>query len=158
MSKNIVKKPIEEKGKGPKLASVEILKFSDPDVIENMENMSEENFEIIYNSNLMTRYIPVTDLKDKYVIKVSTLKENSTFDVIDPNEVNPLDQFELTESITQILQKMGIDAEPLKSDEEIQREAFEAGKKKLKEIQQLIKEKLKKIKGKEDEPNARESE
>lgn len=122
-----------------KLAAVEILKFKDEEVNEKLEEMSEENFEILYNSNLITRYIPVTDLKDKYVIKVNMLKDNSTFDVLDPNEINPLDQFELTESITQILQKLGVKAAPLKDDAELQKETFEAGKEKLKEIQKKFK-------------------
>jgi len=128
----------------PKLASIEILKFKDKEILDNLESMSEENFEVIYNSNLITRYAPITDLQDKYVIKVNILKDNSPFDVVDPNEVNPLDQFELTESITRVLQKFGLKVEPLKSDEELQREAFEEGKKRLKEIQQKIKEKLEK--------------
>ena len=132
----------ETKNKQPKLASIEILKFNDPEVNEKLEEMSEENFEILYNSNLITRYIPIADLQDKYVIRVAMLKENSTFEVIDPNEINPLDQFELTESITQILQKLGVKAAPMKTEEELQREAFEAGKQKLKEIQQKLKEKL----------------
>ena len=125
-----------------KLASIEILKFNDKEINEKLENITEENFEVIYTSNLITRYVPVTDLQEKYVIRVSMLKENSSFEVIDPNEVNPLDQFELTESITQILQKFGVKAEPLKSEDELQKEAFEAGKEKLKEIQKKLKEKL----------------
>jgi len=125
-----------------KLASIEILKFNDKEINEKLENMSEENFEIIYTGNLITRYVPVTDLQEKYVIRVSMLKEDSPFEVVEPNEINPLDQFELAESITQILQKLGVKAEPLKSDEEIQKEAFEAGKEKLKEIQKKLKEKL----------------
>jgi hypothetical protein len=150
MAKHVLKK--EEKQ--PKLASIEILKFHDKEIIDNLENMSEENFEIIYNANLITRYFPVTDLKDKYVIRVAMLKENSPYEVIDPNEVNPLDQFELTESITQMLQKLGLKAVPLKSEEELQKEAFEAGKEKLKEIQKKLKEKIdKKLKGVSDETN-----
>jgi len=132
----------ETENKQPKLASIEILKFNDPEVNEKLEEMSEENFEILYNSNLITRYVPITDLQDKYVIRVTMLKENSTFEVIDPNEINPLDQFELTESITQILQKLGVKAAPMKTEEELQREAFEAGKQKLKKIQQELKKKL----------------
>jgi len=128
--------------KSATLASIEILKFDDKEVLENMENMSEENFEIIYNTNLITRYIPVTDLHDKYVLRISTLKENSNFKVLDPNEVNPMDQFELSESTAAILTKLGIKAAPLKSEEDMQIDAFEAGKEKLKEIQRKMKEKI----------------
>jgi len=131
-----------------KLGSIEILKFNDEEVNKNIENMSEENFEILYNSNLITRYIPITDLKNKYVIRVVGLKDNATFDIVEPNEIDPMEQFELSESIAQILNKLGIKAAPLKSEEDIQREAFEAGKEKLKEFAKKFKEKLKK--GKED--------
>jgi len=134
-----------------KLGAVEILKFNDEEVNKNMENMSEENFEVIYNANLITRYIPVIDLKEKYVIRVVGLVDDSSFDILDPNEVNPVDQFELSESVTRILKKMDIKALPMKSDEDLQLEAFEAGKKKLKEFAKKFKEKKAKLnKGTED--------
>jgi len=127
-----------------KLSSIEILKFKDKEVLDNLENMSEENFDIIYNSNLLARYFPITDLNEKYVVKINiaTNPENNPYEVLDPNEINPLDQFELSESVAQILRKLNIKAAPLKDDAEIQRDAFEAGKAKLKEIQKKIKEKI----------------
>jgi len=144
MSKEInkkVKEPFKE------LVSVEIYKTDDSiEDFREKEKLIQSHYEII------------EDLQNRYLVKIRYIKNEEKIDlgVINPDEVHPLDQFELNESISFILSTLGFKGSPARSEDDLLDEFNEKLMEKHAEVvkEKIVKPNLSKNKNKKGDNNA----
>jgi len=59
-------------------------------------------------SEVKTKYVKVDDLNDPYVVKIEYTETDDSIETLSPEEIHPLDQFELTETINESIRELGI--------------------------------------------------
>jgi len=119
-----VKEPFKE------LISVEIFRTNDTiEEFQEKEKLIRDHYEII------------EDLQDRYLVKIRYIKDEEKIDlgVINPDEVHPLDQFELNESISFILSTLGFKGSPARSEDDL---LDEFNEKLMKKHAEVVKEKV----------------
>jgi len=120
------------------------------EIFQNNKDLSKEEFEKYLQEKIQTHIVEINDLKNKYFVKISFIENEDDPDfqvtAINPDEVHPLDQYELTESITFELNMMGFKANPAKSEAELIEEVNHSLKEKFVEIKKKMKEKIEEVK------------
>jgi len=77
----------------------------------------------ITEKEIKSKVVPITDLKEKYIVRINYIEsEDGIIESITPEKVHPVDQFELNESIVEILNDLGFAAKPMISDEDMDKE------------------------------------
>ena len=147
--KEIEKVEKSEKIKEPfrELVSVEIYKTDD-----SIEEFQEKE------KSIQSHYEIIEDLQNRYLVKIRYIKNEEKIDlgVINPDEVHPLDQFELNESISFILSTLGFKGTPARSEDDLLDEFNEKLMKKHAEVvkEKVVKPNLSKEKDKKGDSNA----
>ena len=116
-----------------KLLNVTIYKINESDL---------EKAKKKYQENIKTEWVHINDLNEEYFVKID-YTQSDEIKSIEPDEVHPLDQFELTESIIQKGNELGIKIGIHQPDATIDPEA-------VKQFKKLALEKIRK--NKKDSP------
>ena len=95
-------------------------------------------------SSIKTEYKIIDDLNDKYLVEVKYTTQNK-LDALEHEEVHPLDQYELSESIVEIGKELGIKINVQQDPTGIDPEA-------VKKFKVIALSKIKKAKEKEEGP------
>ena len=58
--------------------------------------------------NVKTKILKVEDLNDQYFVEIQYIDAEHDYESLNPEEVHPLDQFELSETINEALKELGV--------------------------------------------------
>ena len=119
-----------------KLINVTIYKINE----DNLEDAKKN-----YQENIKTEWLHIDDLHEKYFVKID-YTQSDDIKSIEPDEVHPFDQYELTESIIQKGKELGIKIGVHQPDATIDPEA-------IKKFKELALEKIRK--NKKDSPETK---
>jgi predicted ATP-grasp superfamily ATP-dependent carboligase len=102
-------------------------------------------------TEIKSKVIAIDDLKEKYVLRINYIEsENINLESITPEKVHPMDQFELNESIIEILNDLGFNAKPMISDEDMDKEINKEAIEQFRAIARKFSDQIKEAKEKKE--------
>ena len=112
------------------LISVEIFKPKD------IEKLKSELPKLKYT------FIEIDDLSEPYLVFIRYSENELSGEILEPNNINPVDAYELNESISEKLKELGFNSQIQTSEDQINKEINEEAIKMFKKIaQKMLKKK-----------------